>query len=127
LQLHKRSKTGQLCHLAGDEITDLVFCVDFFPRIIAQLLDPKTDALVDLINVDHHCLDLVIFLKYLAGVVDLTSPAQIGNVNHSIDSIFQFDEGSIGGHVANGTLNMTADGKSLLDFIPWIRLELAQT
>jgi hypothetical protein len=46
-------------------------------------------------------------------------------VHHAIDAFFEFNEGSVGGHVADLALDLFADDVALLDFIPWIGFELA--
>ena len=101
LQLHERAEARQLRHFALHEIADLVFLIDFFPRIFAQLFDAKTDALVRLVDVDDFRFDFVVLLKDFARMIDLSRPAQIGDVNHPVDAVFEFHERAVGGHVAD--------------------------
>ena len=58
LQLHERAEARELGDLAGDEIADLVFLIDFLPRIVAQLFDAEADPLVGLVDVDDYALRL---------------------------------------------------------------------
>jgi hypothetical protein len=127
LQLHKRSEAGELGYFSFHQIADLIFLIDRLPRIFGQLFNPEADPLVYFIDVDHYRVDFVAFLKNFAWMIDLAGPAQIGHVNHPIDAFFQLHERAVCSHVANLTFHSTADGEFLLDLIPRIRLELAQT
>ena len=127
LQLHECAEAGELGHFALHKIADLVFLVDRLPRIVGELLHPETDPLIYFVDVDHDGLNFVPFLKRLARMIDLASPAQIGHVNHAIDAFLQLYERPVGSHVANLAFNAAADGEFLLDFIPRIWFELAQT
>ena len=109
LQLHERTEARELGYLALNQIADLVFRIDFLPRIFAQLFDAQTDALVRLVDVDDYGFDFVVLLKYFARMIDLSGPAQIGNVDHPIDAILQFHERAVSGHVANLSLHAAAD------------------
>src|SRR6478672_1365953 len=127
LQLHERTEARQLRDLALHEIADLVFRIDLFPRIVAQLFNAEADPLVHLVDVDHDRFHFVVLLKDFARVIDLPGPAQIGDVDHAIDSVFEFHERAIRGHVADRAFHMAADRKFLLDLIPRIRFELTQS
>jgi hypothetical protein len=83
--------------------------------------------LIDLVDVDHYSFHFIAFLKHLAGVIDFAGPAQIGDVDHAVDAFLQFHERAISGHVPNCAFDLPADGELLLDFIPRIWLELAQS
>ena len=124
--MDERAEAGELGNFTFHEIANLVFLVNGLPRVFGQLFDPKTYPLIHLVDVDNDGLDFVALLKHFAGMIDLAGPAQIGHVNHAVNAFLQFHERAIGGHVANLTFNLAADGKLLLDFIPRIGLELAQ-
>ena len=127
LQLHKRAKAGELCYLAVNQVAYLIFLIDCLPGIFGELFDPEADPLVYFVDVDHDGFDFVAFLKYFAGMIDLAGPAQIGHVNHPIDAFVQFHERAVCSHIANLTFDPAADGEFLLDLIPRIRFQLAQT
>ncbi len=94
-------KLASLRDLAVDEIADLVFLIDVLPRIVAQLFDAEADALVGLVDVDHHGFDFVALLEDFARMIDLAGPAQVGDVDHAVDAFLQFHERAVGGHVAD--------------------------
>ena len=75
LQLNERTEARQLRYLALNQIADLVFLIDILPRIFAQLFDPETHSLVDLVDINDYCFDFVVLLKYFAGMIDLSGPA----------------------------------------------------
>ncbi|KAG0505948.1 MAG: hypothetical protein Udaeo_06790 [Candidatus Udaeobacter sp.] len=74
LQLHKGAEAGELGHFTVDQVTDLILFIDHFPRIVGQLFNPKTDALIDFVDVDHDRFHFIAFLKHLAGVIDFSGP-----------------------------------------------------
>ena len=59
-------------------------------------------------------------------MIDLAGPAQIGDVNHSVDAFIQLHEGAVGSHVANFSAHGAADGEFLFDLVPRIGFELPQ-
>jgi hypothetical protein len=48
--------------------------VDVFPRILVELLHAEADALVGLVDAEHHGLDFVALLEQFGRVVDLAGP-----------------------------------------------------
>ena len=87
---------------------------------------PRLMRWFSLVDVDDDRFDFVVLLKDFARMIDLAGPAQIGDVDHAVDAVFQFHERAVGGHVADLALDTAADGEFLLDLIPRIRLELTQ-
>ena len=73
--MNERTKARQLRYLALNQIADLVFLIDILPWIFAQLFDAKTDALVDLVDIDDDGFYFVVLLKYLARMINLSGPA----------------------------------------------------
>ena len=49
----------------------------------------------------HDRLDLVTLLEHFARMIDLARPAHVGDVDHAVDAFLEFDEGAVGGHVAD--------------------------
>ena len=70
----------------------------------------------------HDRFDFVALLKDFARMIDLSGPAQIGDVDHAVDAFFEFHERAVGGHVANLAFDVAADREFLLDLVPRIRL-----
>ena len=77
-----------------------------------ELLDAEADALVRLVDVEDDGFDFVALLEDFGRVVDLAGPGHVGDVDHAVDAFFQFDEGAVGGHVADLALDLAADRDS---------------
>src|ERR1700751_2815345 len=95
LELYEGTEASELSDFSVNQITNLVFLVDLFPRVGLELLDTQADPLIDLIDIEHDRLHLVILLQNFAWMVDLSCPTQIGNVDHSVDALFELNEGAI--------------------------------
>ena len=85
LQLHERAKAGELGYFAFNQVADLILLIDGLPRIFGQLFDSEADSLIYLVDVDDNSFDFVAFLKDLARVINLAGPAQVGDVDHTVD------------------------------------------
>ena len=95
--------TGDLGYLALDHVADLEMCFNFVPWVGGELLHAERNALAICIHVENGCIDFVAFLHHLGWVIDLTSPRHVGNVHHTVNTFFEFDESTIGCEVANLT------------------------
>ena len=114
-----------LVTVALDEVADLEARIDFLPRIVLELLDAETDALVDLVDVDDDCLDFVALLQHFARMIDLARPGKVRDVDHAVDAFLQFHERTVSCHVADRALDLLADHVADFDLVPRIGLELA--
>ena len=122
LELHERAEARQLRDLARDQIADLVLRVDVLPRVAVELLHAQADALVLLVDVDDHGLDLVALLEHLARLIDLARPRHVGDVDHAVDAFLDLHERAVGGHVADLALDHGARRVLLLDLVPRVGL-----
>ena len=60
-------------------------------------------------------------------MVDLASPGDVGDMDHAVQTIFQFNKGAVAGEVTNLTLDL-ATGRILDEnLIPRVGLELTDT
>ena len=126
VQANEGAEAGQFGDLAGDQIADLVKMIDVGPRILRQLFNPDRNPLVRLIHFQHHRFHFVAFLQHFRWMVDFSRPGNIGNVNHAIEALFQFNERPVAGQVANLAFHARAGRVFLLRFVPGIGFELAQ-
>ena len=125
LKANERAETGELRDLAADEIADFVILVDVRPRIFGELFDAERNALVVLVDFQHHGFDFLALLEHLGRMIDLARPGNIRDVDHAIEALFQFDEGAIAGKIANLAFDLCARRIILKSFVPWIGFELA--
>ena len=96
------------------------------PRILGELLDAKTDALLLLIDLQHDAFNRITLLVLLVGVRDLLGPRHIRDVQQAVDARLDFDEGAVVGQVANSTSDNCAGGVSLGDQLPRVQLGLLE-
>ena len=99
--------------------------VDFLPRIVLELLDAETDALVGLVDIDDDGFDFVALLEHFARMIDLAGPGNVRDVDHAVDAFFEFHERTVGGQVADRALDLVPDHVADFDLVPRIGLELA--
>src|SRR5439155_1528301 len=125
LQADKRAEDGELGDLAGDQVAHLVILVNVCPRVFRELLDADRNALVALVDFQHHSFSFVAFLEDLGGVIDLAGPGNIRDVDHAVQTFLQFDERAITGKVANLAFNPGARRIFLQGLVPGIGFQLA--
>ena len=65
------------------------------------------------------------FLRTSDGWLILRVQRHVGDVDHAVDAFFEFDEGAVGGEVADLALDLRADRVAVLDVVPGIGVELA--
>ena len=58
-------------------------------------------------------------------MIDLARPGNVGDVDHAVDAFFEFDEGAVGGEVADLAFDLVADQVADFDLVPRVGLELA--
>ena len=59
-------------------------------------------------------------------MVDLARPAHVGDVNHAVDALFEFDKRAVGRQIANLAAHVRANGIVVDCHFPRIFFELAQ-
>ncbi len=126
LQADKGPEAGEFGDVARDEVANLVNLINIRPRILGQLFDADGDALVRLVHFEHDGFDFLAFLQHLGGMVDLARPGNVRDVDHAIQALFQLDERSITGEIANLAFDFGAGRIFLLRFVPGVGFELAQ-
>ena len=73
------------------------------PRIIRELLDTETDALVLGVHVEDHHIELFAFADDLGRVLDPPGPAHVGHVDQTVDTCLDLYEGPERGQVPDDT------------------------
>ena len=97
------------------------------PRIFGHLLETERDAAILLIDAGDDAFDLFVLANDFARMSDLTNPAHVGNVEQTVDALFELDEGAVVGEVADGALDLRANGILLFDVLPRIVHGLLET
>ena len=128
LQFHKHTKVGDLGDLADNLSTGLVLLGDQgFPWILGQLLQAQCDSLAFLINRQHLARDGIALLEKFVRVRNLAGPAHVADMQQTIDTFFEFDEGTVVRQVADSTADESPWWVLGCNLIPWIRLSLLHT
>lgn len=112
-ELDESAERGDLGDLAGNDVADLVEIVDVRPGILFDLLETEGDALLLRIDVENDGFDFIADFEHFVRVVDLAGPGHIGDVDHAVDIVFDFDECAVAGHVADFAFD-AASGRILL-------------
>ena len=94
LELDERSVIGDRDHLSPHLLSEGVAFLDPFPWIRRQLLEAEGHSPVLSVHPQYDNLNLVALLDDLAGVLDAPGPGHVGDVNQTIDSVLDLDEGA---------------------------------
>ena len=89
-------------HLALDVVAHLEVGIQGIPGMRLELLQTQSDAVLLLIEVEDHHVELLLGLNDVGGIVYAT-PRQIGDVNQTVHAT-QVDEHTVVGDVLDGTL-----------------------
>jgi hypothetical protein len=111
-------------NLALDDVADAVLGEEGIPDIRLQLLDAEREAAVFGLDAEDDGANLLTLFENFGGVLDALGPAQVGDVDEAVDAVFDLDEGSEVGEVADATLDDGAGGVLVLELLPGIVLEL---
>ena len=107
-EFDKRTESGDLRDFSGNNIADLVEIIDVCPGILFDLLETEGDSLLLRVDVENDGFDFIADLEHFVRVVDLACPGHVGDVDHSVDVVFDFDERAVAGHVADFAFDAAA-------------------
>ena len=106
LDFHEAAIVGKVRHLAEHAGAGGVTAGEAHPRIFAQLLQPQGDAVLVLVELEHHGADFVADIDHFGGVLD-PAPSQVGDVQQAVDAT-QIHEGAVFGDVLDDALDRGA-------------------
>ena len=109
LELDERAVVDDVGDLAGDLLADRVARLDVRPGVLEALAVAEGDALLVLVDAQHHDLDLVADLEVLARVAH-AAPRDVGHVQQPVDAA-EVDEHAVVGDV----LDRAGDDHPLLE------------
>src|ERR1700691_6247087 len=107
-----------------NDVANVVGCEEALPNIGLQLLDAQREAAILRLNAENNSLDLFALLDDFRGVLDALGPAQVGDVDKAVDSVFNLDEGAEVSEVANAALDDGTDGVFVGEAFPRVLEEL---
>src|ERR1017187_7937767 len=125
--LDECAEARQAQHLAVNDIAHAVVLEEGVPHIGLQLLHTERQAALVRLNGQYDGLHLVALLQHFGGMLHPLGPAQVADVDQSVDSVFDFDEGAEVGQVADFAFHHRAHRELLVQTLPGIRFQLLQT
>ena len=97
LELDEDTEVGDLRDRSANDHARTVGVGDRFePRILLELLEPESDTLLLLVDVDDDALDVVALLEDLVGMRDLLGPADVADMQQAVQDITGAAYGSAG-------------------------------
>ncbi len=97
---------------------------EYIPGILLELLVAEAETTVFLVDLENLHLDVSADLGEFVGVFDTLGPAEVGDVDKTIDTFLDFNEHAEVGEVAHLGGVLAADRIFGLDVFPRISLEL---
>ena len=98
--------------------------LELVPGVLLQLLVTQRQTAVLLVDLEHNDLDVGAHLRELARVLHLLRPAQVRNVDQTVDALLDLDEHAEVREVAHLGIALRADGILNLDILPRIGRQL---
>ena len=98
-----------------------------FPGILLDLLVSQAHATIFLVKFKNDNLNFITHIAELGRMLDLFGPAQIRDVNQSINSFFKLHEQAKVGEVANGSFLLGLDWIAPLNVLPRVHRQLFES
>ena len=105
-------------NLALDDVADAVLREEGIPDIRLKLLDAERETAVFGLDAEHDRANLLALLQDFGRVLDALGPAEVRDVDEAVDAVFNLDEGSEVGEVADAALDDGAGGVLVLKLPP---------
>ena len=101
--------------------------LEYVPGVLLQLLVTERETTVNLVDLQYANVDNLAYLGELIGVLNLLGPAQVADVDQTVNTFLDLNEYTEVGEVANLSGVLAANGILLLDGLPGISLQLLDT
>ncbi len=126
-QLHESAEVRNLGNLAPDDVSGNVFVGNSpNPRIFIHLLNPERNSSLLLVHFKNDAPNLFALLHRFAWVAELPRPAQIRDMDHSVNARLDFNKGAEIRYAADFGRNNRTDRIFLRGNRPRISLSLFQ-
>ena len=110
--------------LAIDDGAGRIHVGECFPGISGQLLDAEAEAFIFDVDVEDDSFDLIAALVDFGRIADFLCPADIGDMDEAVDAIFDTNEETEIGDIADFSDDACADGIFFFKKFPRIGLGL---
>src|SRR5688500_12455053 len=88
------------------------------PRVWLEVFNGERQTTIVAVNTRDDGVNLLTFLQHLARMLDPTRPRNIRNVDQSVNSVFNLDEGAKIGQVADAAMDSRTDLITLVQRLP---------
>src|SRR5690554_3101150 len=126
-QTDKDTEVGDRLDGTGNAVALVVIGVEGFPRVGGALLDTQGDTTALFVDIQDHHIHFVADVDHFGRMDVLVGPVHLGDVNQTLDTLFQLGEAAVVGEVGDACLNHGTLGVTLLDADPRIFAQLLQT
>src|SRR6185369_9767945 len=124
LEADEQAELGRVLDLALDDRADRVRLGEGLPRVRLRLLEAERNPALLLVHLEHLHVHFLRSADDLAWVNVLLGPAHLRDVDETLDTRLQFDEGAIFGDVGDAAAERAADRILGRRAFPRIALEL---
>src|SRR5215467_15357722 len=121
---HECTEGSHAQDFAAYDIANVVCREKSLPDIGLKLLHTQREPPLLGLDCQHHGLDAIALLQYFRRMLHALGPAQVADVNQAVDAVFDLDESTEVGQIANPTLDSHADRELLMQRIPRVGGEL---
>ena len=118
--LSESTEFSDLGDFAIDDRPRRIHFGEGFPRISGKLFDTEGEAFGCDVDVEDDGFDFVVFVIEFGRVADFLCPADVGDMDETVDAVFDADEETEIGNVADFALDDGADGIFLFEDFPGI-------
>src|SRR5689334_1971055 len=127
LDLHEHTEIHEGSYFPLNSRTGLVSVRNSGPRVREKLLNPEGETFVGRIDIEHDSLNGLALGKDFARILDSLGPRNIGNMNKTVDAVFDPDEGAEIGNILDLSLKFGPGRVALLEKQPRILFGLLET
>ena len=120
----KDTEVGDVANSALHDGTYWVGLAKFVPWVGFKLTHAQGNTFVLHVDAKNLGLDHIAHLHEFGGVLDPLVPAHLGDVNKTLDSVFQLDECTVIGDRNDLSANDCADGVFVICLGPWVGTNL---
>src|SRR5215475_6587141 len=120
-------KSPEICearHFTGDHITKAMSIEEPVPGIRFEVFDRKRKPAIFYIDRGNDGFDFLILLERLARMLDPFGPRNVGDVNETVNSLFDLDKCAEISQIPHTSFDSRPDTIALLQCLPGIRFDL---
>src|SRR5580704_12399479 len=126
LDFDKRAEIGEVADLAGDLRAGRILLRHLRPRVRFELADAKGYLLLLALDFEHKRVNFLADLQYIGSPRYTLGPRKLGDMYHTLDSVFQLHERAVRHHADNLAADLAAHGVFDFDVVPGVAVALLE-